>query len=122
MVQVIIGVILSIYIIYLIELPVHKRNVFYKVACLSKKKRDMLGVKKLKKEKDFMFIEWTYEWKGKKIRVSKRRFSFTNKTVSCNQPASIELYLEYLSIKYHIGFLLRSKAAQSILFLRRRTE
>lgn len=118
MVQVIIAVILSIYIIYLIELPVHKRKVFYKVACLSQKKRDMLGVKNLKKEKDLMFIEWTYEWKGKRIRVSKRRFSFTSKTVSCNQTASIELYLEYLSIKYRIGFLLRSKTAQRIFFLR----
>ena len=56
MVQIIVCVILSVYIIYLIELPVQKRNVFYKVTRLSEKKRENLGVKNLKKEKNLMFI------------------------------------------------------------------
>ena len=51
MVQIIVCVILSVYIIYLIELPVQKRNVFYKVTRLSEKKRENLGVKNLKKGK-----------------------------------------------------------------------
>ena len=52
MVQIIVCVILSVYIIYSIELPVQKRNVFYKVTRLSEKKRENLGVKNLKKEKN----------------------------------------------------------------------
>ena len=71
MVQIIVCVILSVYIIYLIELPVQKRNVFYKVTRLSEKKRENLGVKNLKKEKNLMFIRWTYEWQEKEISVTK---------------------------------------------------
>ena len=33
----------------------------------------------------------------------------------------MEMYMKYLSVKYHIGFLIKSKTAQRILFLRRRT-
>ena len=121
MVQIIVCVILSVYIIYLIELPVQKRNVFYKVTRLSEKKRENLGVKNLKKEKNLMFIRWTYEWQAKVISVTKRRFAFTNQTVLCDQKATMEMYMKYLSVKYHIGFLIKSKTAQRILFLRRRT-
>ena len=51
MVQIIVCVILSVYIIYLIELPVQKRNVFYKVTRLSEKKERKSWSQKFEKGK-----------------------------------------------------------------------